>query len=174
MNYSGIEIWNKQNIESAEEYWNKIKFYTNDTEILNNYNFRLGSITMAQNHSEAGGNGKTYMYVFGKGFEKGSNPGEDYMKACHSCELTYAFNNSAYEDGAPYDPVLTKRFSNIFVNFARTGDPSIEGIDIPEYEETERSTIIVGRDSQISVETNPLAKETELLLPTYYDFFLKK
>lgn len=76
--------------------------------------------------------------------------------------------------GAPYDPVLTKRFSNILVNFARTGNPSIEGLDIPEYGKNDRSTIIVGRDSQIYVEKNPLAKETELLLPTYYDFFLKK
>lgn len=144
------------------------------TEIMNNYNFRLGSITMAENHSEAGGKGKTYMYVFGKGYEKGSTHGEDYMKACHACELTYAFNNLVYEDGAPFDPVLTKRFSNIFVNFARTGNPSIEGLDIPEYDKTDRSTLIVGRDSEIYVEKNPLPKETELLLPTYYDFFLKK
>lgn len=96
------------------------------------------------------------------------------MKACHACELTYAFNNLAYEDGAPFDPVLTKRFSNIFVNFARTGDPSVEGLDIPEYEKKDRSTLIVDHDSRICVEKNPLAGETELLLPTYYDFFLKK
>lgn len=144
------------------------------TELMNNYFFRLGSITVAENHSEAGGSGKTYMYVFGKGYEKGAYPGEDYLKACHACELTYAFNNMSVENGAPYDPVLTKRFSNILVNFARTGNPSIEGLDIPEYDKTDRSTVIVGRDSKIYVEKNPLSKETELLLPTYYSFFLKK
>lgn len=144
------------------------------TEILNNYNFRLGSITLAQNHSEAGGKGKTYMYVFGKGYEKGAIPGEDFVKACHACELTYAFNNLSYENGGPYDPLLTKRFSNIIVNFARTGDPSIEGLTIPEYDKNDRSTIIVGRDSKIIVEKNPLTMVTGLLLPTYYDFFLKK
>lgn len=144
------------------------------TEIMNNYNFRLGSITIAQNHAEAGGKGKTYMYVFGKGYAEGANKGEDYMKACHACELTYAFNNLVYKDGAPFDSVLTKRFSNIFVNFARTGNPSIEGLDIPEYDKTDRSTVIVGRNAEIYVEKNPLPKETELLLPTYYDFFLKK
>lgn len=144
------------------------------TEILNNYNFRLGSITMAQNHSDAGGKGKTYMYVFCKGYEKGSHPGEDYMKACHACELTYAFNNSSYVGEGPYDSVLTRRFSNILVNFARNGDPGIEGLEFPEYDKNNRSTIIVGRDSEIYVEKNPLAMETELLLPTYYDFFLKR
>ena len=144
------------------------------TEILNNYNFRLGSITIAQNHSEAGGTGNTYMYVFGKGFDKEAFPDEAYLKACHACELTYAFNNLAYEAGAPYDPVLTKRFSNILVNFARTGNPSIEGLDVPQYEKENRSTIIIGSDSRIYVEQNPRSKETELLLPTYYDFFLKK
>ncbi len=144
------------------------------TQIMNNYNFRLGSITMAENHSEAGGKGKTYMYVFGKGYEKSATPGENYLKACHACELTYAFNNLTYKKGAPYDPVLTKRFSNILVNFARTGNPSIEGLDIPEYDKTDRSTIIIGRNSEIYIEKDPLPKETELLLPTYYDFFLKK
>ncbi|MDO5321616.1 MAG: carboxylesterase family protein [Bacteroidia bacterium] len=144
------------------------------TEIMNNYMFRLGSITIAQNHSEAGGSGRTYMYVFGKGYDKESFPEESYIKACHACELTYAFNNLAYKPGAPYDPVLTKRFSNILVNFARTGNPSIDGVDVPEYDKTDRSTIIIGRDSEIHVEQNPLAKETELLLPTFYDYFLKK
>lgn len=143
-------------------------------EIMNNYMFRLGAITLAQNHSEAKGKGRTYMYVFGKGYAKNSHPGEDFMKACHGCELTYAFNNVAYKDGAPYDPVLTRRFSNILVNFARTGDPSIEGLEASEYDKTDRSTIVIGRDSEICVEKNPLPKETELLLPTYYDYFLKK
>ncbi len=144
------------------------------TEILNNFNFRLGSITIAQNHADAGGNGKTYMYVFGKGYDENAISGEPFLKACHACELTYAFNNLEYGTGAPFDPVLTGRFSNIFVNFARTGNPSIEGLDVPEYEKTERSTIVVGRDSEISVEKNPLPKETELLLPVFYDFFLKR
>ncbi|MBQ0080096.1 MAG: carboxylesterase family protein [Alistipes sp.] len=144
------------------------------TEILNNYNFRLGSITIAQNHSEAKGKGKTYMYVFGKGYEKGAFPEEDFVKACHACELTYAFNNLVYQEGAPFDPILTKRFSNILVNFARTGNPSIEGLEIPEYEKTNRSTIIVDNNSNIYVEQNPNQKVTELLLPTYYDIFLKK
>ena len=114
------------------------------------------------------------MYVFGKGYEKGSTHGEDYMKACHACELTYAFNNLAYKEGGPYDPVLTKRFSNILVNFARTGNPSIEGLNIPEYDKTNRSTLIIGRDSKIYIEESPLPKETELLLPTFYDYFLKR
>lgn len=144
------------------------------TEILNNYNFRLGSITVAQNHSEAGGQGRTYMYVFGKGYDEKALPGQAYMKACHACELTYAFNNMAYESGGPYDPELTKRFSNMLVNFARTGDPSIEGVEVPQYEKSNRSTIMIGRDASIYVEQNPCAKETELLLPTYYDYFLKK
>ena len=50
----------------------------------------------------------------------------------------------------------------------------IEGPDVPEYGKTGRSTIVIGRDSEIYVENNPLSKETELLLPTYYDYFLKK
>lgn len=122
----------------------------------------------------AGGTGRTYMYYFKKGYDKGIYPGQDFMKACHSCEVTYAFNNLEYKNGGPFDPELTKKFSNIFVNFARTGNPSIEGLDVPQYEKTNRSTIVVDRDCSISVVDNPNPKQTELLLPSYYDFYLKK
>ncbi len=162
-------------IDPDSDEWNKkhpgIWKYT---EILNNFMFRMGSILLAQNHSEAKGKGRTYMYVFGKEYEKNAYPGEDYMKACHACELTYAFNNMTITDGAPFDPVLTKRFSNILVNFARTGNPSIENLEVPQYDKTNRNTLTIGRDSRIYVEKNPLRKITELLLPAYYDFFLKK
>ena len=143
------------------------------SEIVNQYLFRLGSILACQNHADAGGSGRTYMYCFKKGFEKGAFPGQEYMKACHACEVTYTFNNLEYQTGAPFDPVLAKRFSNIIVNFARTGNPSIEGLEIPQYEKTDRSTIVVDPDCTIRVEKNPYAKQTELLLPTYQDYYLK-
>lgn len=69
--------------------------------------------------------------------------------------------------------MLTKKFSNILVNFARTGNPSIEELKVPEYDTLNRSTIMIDSNAKLFVEQNPLAKETELLLPTYYDFYLK-
>lgn len=45
---------------------------------------------------------------------------------------------------------------------APVGNPSIEGLDVPEYEKS------------INIEQNPTAKQTELLLPSYHDFYLKR
>lgn len=57
---------------------------------------------------------------------------------------------------------------------APVGNPSIEGLDVPEYEKTCRSTIVIERDCSINIEQNPTAKQTELLLPSYHDFYLKR
>lgn len=144
------------------------------TDVANDFTFRLGSVMIADNHVAAGGTGRTYMYYFGKGYSEKAYPDQPWMKACHACELTYAFNNLGYEDGAPYDPVLTRQFSNAFVNFARTGNPGIEDCEWPEYDLQSRKTFMVGRDAGLSVEDYPFKERTELLMPLFYKSFLKR
>lgn len=144
------------------------------TAVANDFAFRLGSVMIADNHVAAGGTGRTYMYYFGKGYPEGTYPGQPWMKACHACELTYVFNNLEYEDGGPFDPVLTKRFSNAFVNFARTGNPGAEGCEWPEYDLQTRRTFMVGRDGSVSVEEYPFRERTELLRDLAYKAFLRR
>lgn len=144
------------------------------TTVANDFVFRLGSVLIADNHAAAGGTGRTYMYYFGKGYPEGTYPGQPWMKACHACELTYVFNNLEYEDGGPFDPVLTRQISNAFVNFARTGNPGIEDCGWPEYDLQTRKTFMVGPDGGLSVEDYPFGERTELILPAFYKSFLRR
>ena len=48
-----------------------------------------------------------------------------------------------------------------WVNFAKTGDPSIEGADWPQYNGDTRQTMIIGEEWK--VEKDPLSKQRELI-----------
>lgn len=142
------------------------------TELLTEMSFLLPSLIMAQNHEAAGGKGRTYMYYFAKGFAPES--GLEWTGACHACELTYAFNNLVYETGAPFDPVLTKQFSTAFTNYARTGNPSQEGIEWGTYQPEGINTMVIGRDGSMSMQPTPRKAQADMLLPYYLRFYFRK
>lgn len=137
------------------------------TELQTEMFFRMAAIIMANNHVVAGGKGKTYMYYFGKGLE-------GWKGACHACELTYAFDNLEYEAGGPYDPALTKNFSTAFTNFARTGDPSQEGIQWSTYTPEGVNTMVIGSDCSMTMQETPRKNQVDLLLPHYLKFYFNK
>lgn len=148
------------------------------TEILNEYSFRLGAITMAENHVAARGNGKTYMYYFAKGLDFKGKPEEAYMnylKACHACELSYAFNNLSMNNSGELDPELTAKFSSALVNFARTGNPDTgDEFTVSQYDTQNRSTLCIDRDGSVRAGNDPLKSQREWLLPTFKTYFLSK
>ncbi|MCQ2335283.1 MAG: carboxylesterase family protein [Paludibacteraceae bacterium] len=137
------------------------------TELQTEMFFRMAALIMANNHAAAGGKGKTYMYYFGKGYE-------GWQGACHACELTYAFNNLAYEAGGPYDPALTKHFSKAFTNFARTGNPSQEGIEWNAYTPEGVNTMIIGKDCSMTMGETPRKDQADMLLPYYLKYYFEK
>lgn len=144
------------------------------TEFLNEMRFRIGSILMAQNHANAGGKGKTYMYFFGKGYDPTVIPDEPWLGACHACELTYALNNKEYTAGGPYDQELMKNFSGAIVSFAKNGDPSQPGIPWGEYDTVSRNTMVIGRDASMYMESDPKKEQREMLLPIFYDYWINQ
>lgn len=139
-----------------------------ETEVI----FRLPSIIMANNHVAAGGKGRTYMYYFGKGFAEESGLG--WVGAGHACELTYAFNNLVFKKGSPYDPVLTKNFSTAFANFARTGNPSQEGIEWNTYAPEGVNTMAIGKDCSMQMSETPRKSQVDMLLPYFQNFYIRK
>ncbi|MBQ0019220.1 MAG: carboxylesterase family protein [Bacteroidales bacterium] len=141
------------------------------TELQTEMFFRMANIIMARNHVAAGGSGKTYMYYFGKGLE---NPDIKWLGACHSCELTYAFNIENFEKLGPLDPVLTKNFSTAFTNFARTGNPSLTGIVWTPYTPEGVNTMVIGNDCSMKMQETPRMNQVDLLLPYYLKFYFNK
>lgn len=146
------------------------KFWTR-VELATELYFRQGSILAAESHIKAGGNGKTYMYYFGKGVDPDAIPGQPWAGAMHACELTYAFNQANFPGGGPYDPVLTRQFSQAFVNFARTGNPSLDGLEWTEYDLNERGTMVIERDATMHMVNDPRSERRKILDPVFKTFF---
>lgn len=128
------------------------------SEFYNELMFRLPAIQQAENHSL--NNGNSYMYYW---MEKSFIP---HFKACHAVELAYVFNNidETIYTGKQADFNLSIKISNIWVNFAKTGNPSIDGLNFEKYDKTNRKTLIVKKDL-LAMEEDPLKEQRVLLSP---------
>ncbi|HJJ58207.1 MAG TPA: carboxylesterase family protein, partial [Methanocorpusculum sp.] len=67
--------------------------------------------------------------------------------------------------------VLADKISSMWINFAKTGDPSIEGFEWPEYTIEKRATMFVGNDSSLSVVNDPKSEQRKLLMPLIDELF---
>lgn len=137
-----------------EEIWKLIALVTE-------YNYRMPSIIEADMRN--GCQGKTYMYYW----NIPSNRENYFYKACHAVELAYVFNNldQAIFCGGGAKQINADRVQEAWVNFARTGDPSIEEADWPEYEPDTKITMVI--DEQWHTEKDLLKRQTDLIMPIY-------
>lgn len=149
------------------DFWKRV-------ELINELYFRQGSILAAELHSLAQGKGKTYMYFFGKGYDEKAIKGQPWIGAMHACELTYAFNQPYFPKGGPYDKELTSKFSTAFVNFARCGNPSSETLEWPEYDITNRNTMVIERNGSMHSVKDPRGEYREILSPGFRTYFMNK
>ena len=134
----------------SHSIWRMSEFYT---EML----FRLPAICQAEGHSA--NNGRTYMYFW----EKPS--AIRYHGACHAVELAYVFGNTeeTLYTGEMADVSISDMVMQMWVNFAKCGDPSVEGISWPLYDPENRSTMIITDNSY--VENDPYGNYRILLSP---------
>ena len=135
--------------------WKITEFYT---EIV----FRTPMNKMAEYHSEAGGN--TYLYLW-------TYPGEDEtLGACHNIELSYIFNNlqETLFTGNKVSPELANKAQEMWINFARTGNPSTSEYNWEKYDSNTRKTMFIGE--QIKMVEDYKGEQRELIEPllNYY------
>ena len=119
--------------------------------------FRVPAIRQAQLH--AGNGGRHYMYYWTK------KSALEHYGACHAVELAYVFNNldDTIYTGARADERLAKVVQDMWVQFAKTGDPSAAGYIWEPYESIERQTMVLGDD--IHLESDPLPQRRVLIEP---------
>ena len=128
------------------------------TEFYNEIMFRLPAIAQAEYHSE--NNGNVYMYYWK---EESKIP---LYKACHAVELAYVFYNidDTIYTGEKADEELARKVSNMWVNFAKTGNPSLESIKWSKYDRKDRKTMTF-KKGDIKEEYDILTRQRETLWP---------
>lgn len=141
---------------------NNTSFSSPSVEFLNELMFRGPAIEMAQRHAASGG--KTYMYTWLEPV------GEPVYGACHGCEVCYVLNTGRQiKDGNAPDTLLASRVQQMWVNFATTGNPSIQGHHWPAYETTQRASMMIARDI-LEVENDRLGNQRRLIAPLMREY----
>ena len=137
-------------LQTNTKIWNR-------TEFLNELIFRNPAIEQAERHAQSGGN--TYMYYWTK---VSAIP---HYGACHAVELSYVFNNldDTIFTGEKADASLAEDVQEMWVNFARTGDPSTAEYVWKPYDAKERYTMVLG--DEICLVPDPMPEQRELIRP---------
>lgn len=128
------------------------------TEFYNEMMFRLPAIYQAEGHSK--NNGNVYMYYWK---EESKIP---LYKACHAVELAYVFYNinETIYTGEKADEKLARDISTMWVNFAKTGNPSLEDVTWDKYDCKQRKTMTFKKDDIKEVK-DVLKDQREELFP---------
>ena len=130
-------------------------------ELLNDLMFRGPAIEMAQRHAASGG--RTYMYYWAKAL---SDP---IYGACHGTEVSYVLNTGRQiKNGDRHNPFLAAEVQKMWVNFATTGNPSTPAHYWPDYETSQRATMVLG--DNILLVNDPLPEQRKLIAPLMSEY----
>ena len=137
-------------LQSGKKIWKR-------TQFMNELLFRIPAVVQAAAHAETGGN--TYMYYWTKA------SAIPHYGACHAVELSYVFGNldDTIFTGERADPILAQTVQDMWVAFAKTGNPSVTGHTWKPYEMTERNTMFLG--DEIREVSDPMPEERKLIEP---------
>lgn len=120
-------------------------------------NFRAGNTNMAIHHSAAGGN--TYMYYFEK-------PGvNELYGVMHAAEIPYLFENPINHFGEIFPPKeceFRHEIKQMWVNFAKTGDPSSEKHEWKKFYGDDRQTMVFS--DEIGMQKDILGRREDLMM----------
>ncbi len=128
------------------------------SEFYNETMFRLPAIAQAEAHADNGGN--MYMYFWKE------ESHISLFRACHAVELSYVFNNveDTVYTGEKGDEGLSRQVASMWAAFARTGNPSIEGIAWEKYDSSKRKTLSI-KANDCHIEEDPLSERRKTLFP---------
>ena len=146
---------NNKNIFKKYENVEKNNPYNN---FLNDLFFRCPANKIAELHSLNGGNVYLYYWTYPSSIPN--------FGACHAIELAYVFNNLTEthyigNENINYD--LSKIVQEMWVNFAKFGNPSNEKFKWEKYNSKNKACMILGKD--IKIEYNLLKERGDIIEP---------
>lgn len=125
--------------------------------------WRYQHIDFADKFAKAGGD--VYMYLW----KVPSTRDNMYKSAVHAIELAYVFNN--LEDdiyAGEVDEATAAKAQEAWINFAKTSNPSIEGVEWLKYDTTDRNTMVIDKDKWECV-SDPSKTAREFMTKVYGD-----
>ena len=125
--------------------------------------WRYQHIDFADKFADAGGD--VYMYLW----KVPSTRDNMYKSAVHAIELAYVFNN--LEDdiyAGEVDETTAQKAQESWINYAKTGDPSIESAEWKKYDSTDRYTMVIEKDGWECV-SDPSKEAREFMTRIYGD-----
>ena len=138
--------------------------------MTNDLIFHVQQYSQAISHGATEGTGKNYLYYFTT--DSHLNPKEFQgfnIGACHAAEVSYLLNNLDWPEvsGPNQSPEFAETLQRMWINFAKTGDPSVPGIEWPEFTKENWNVMVLddGRKGGIRVDNTVLKEEMELALP---------
>lgn len=143
-------------LQSGQKIWKL-------TELYNELLFRVPSLKQAELHAANGNTVYNYYWTM---------PGEnETLGACHAIELTYVFNNPQVTiyNGSVYNRELADTVQDMWVNFARMGNPGTETITWQPYNSQTRMTMVLGED--IRMESGLKDEQRKLVEPLLGHYF---
>lgn len=166
-----FDLFYSKSTEKQKEDLDKFLESYDDSDILNYYvplynylGFHTNSLYEAKTHADNGQN--AYMYYF---TEESTNK---EVGSCHAFEVRYVFGNlnDLSLSDAPADETLSDVMQTAWINFARTGDPSIkkgqvEGVDELKWEKYKAPDypVMVFNSEGSHMENDPLNADNELI-----------
>ncbi|MGI6223998.1 MAG: carboxylesterase/lipase family protein [Prevotella sp.] len=152
----GLRKSEKAKLDSFTMRYPKGKFWGR-VELINELMFRIPAIETAAAHASSGG--KTFMYYWTQ------QAAMSHVGACHCVELAYVFNNldETIYTGPGINVELAHEVQRMWVNFAKTGNPSTDAHPWPEYDSKSRDTLLLGK--QICDFEDPHPQQRMLVKP---------
>lgn len=117
--------------------------------------FRLPALAMAD--SRVANGATTYVYYWTR---QSALP---YMEACHAVELAYVFGNldqTMYTGDNIYVP-LSRQVQQMWVNFAKNGNPGLDSLQWLPYDTVTRPTMVL--DTVSGMQFDPLGQQRVML-----------
>jgi para-nitrobenzyl esterase len=101
-----------------------VEDYDPDSRLFGHSWFIDGAIKMSESQTMGGGKSYTYFYRV-----ESSNP---IRKSAHFEEVPIVFNHPDQIEGRPYDPTFSKTMRKMWIQFAKTGNPSLSATESPD------------------------------------------
>lgn len=124
--------------------------------------FRINAITLAERYRAYPQDAFVYLFSWESPARRGA------FGSCHALEMPFVFGTlwaptqDRFAGSGPEAEALSRRMMDSWIAFARSGNPSHEGVgDWPAYDAQARPTMVFDRESR--VESDPFAEEREAI-----------